>query len=280
MPDSIINGATLNYEVHGDHGPWVALMPGGRRALDAFRSLAKRIAEGGYRVLIHDRRNCGASEVTIGSAGAEHEMWSEDLHALLRVLGALPAYVGGSSSGCRMSIDFALRHPEAARGLLLLRPTGGHFAVERLTERYYGEYIRAAQEGGMAAVCSTAHMAEIIAARPDNRDKLMKMDTAQFIAAMTEWDRLFRLGADHPVIGASEAQLKWIAVPACVVPGNDKTHPRAVGETLAAILPHAELHDLMGPDADIDVVPAEDWDAKETALATILIGCLDRMSAA
>jgi pimeloyl-ACP methyl ester carboxylesterase len=179
-----------------------------------------------------------------------------------------------------MSIDFALRYPEAVRGLLLIRPTGGRFAVERLTKQYYGEYIRAAQEGGMAAVCGTGHMSEMIAARPENRDKLMKMDPAQFIAAMTEWDRLFRLGADQPVIGASEAQLKWIAVPACVVPGNDRTHPRAVGETVAALLPHAELHDLMGPDGDFDAAPAEDWSAKETLLAAILIGCLDRLSAA
>lgn len=280
MASAHINGTHIEYEVHGHQGPWVALMPGGRRALAEVQGLAQRVSESGYRVLIHDRRNCGASQVSIGSAGAEHEMWSDDLHALLGELDAVPAFIGGCSSGCRMSIDFALRYPQAVRGLLLWRATGGRFAVERLTEKYYGEYLRAAKAGGMSAVCATEHFSELVAARPANRDALMNMKPEQFVAAMSEWDRLFRMGVDQPVVGASEAQLKWITVPACVVPGNDRTHPRAVAETLAQMLPNAELHQLMGDDVDIDVVPAGDWDAKEAQLAEILVGSLNRMSVA
>ena len=278
MTTTRINGVTLNYQVHGDRGPWVALSPGGRRPLDAVGSLARRIAASGYRVLIQDRRNCGASEVSIGSAGAEHEIWASDLHAHLKELDALPAFVGGSSSGCRMAIEFALRYPQAVRGLLLWRVTGGHYAVGRLTEKYYGEYIRAAQQGGMAAVCETDHFRELIAARPENRETLMSMDAARFVDAMSAWDRQFRTGADQPVIGASEAQLKSIAVPACVVPGNDRTHPGAVGATLARLIPHADLHPLMGDDLDVDADAPENWDAKEGALAEILVGCLKRMT--
>lgn len=273
-----INGVAIHYEVHGERGPWVALSPGGRRGLDEIRSLAMRVAAGGYRVLIQDRRNCGASEVSVAGEGAEHEIWAADLHALLKALEALPAYVGGSSSGCRLSIEFALRHPEAVRGLLLWRVTGGRFAVQRLTEKYYGEYIRAARQGGMAAVCETEHFRELIAARPENREILMGLDAKGFIDAMSAWDRQFRTGADQPVIGASEAQLKSIALPACIVPGNDKTHPRSAAEALARIIPNAELHPLMGEDLDIDVDAPENWDAREPALAQILLGCLARMS--
>jgi len=273
-----INGVSIAYEVHGDAGPWVALSPGGRRGLDEIRSLAKRVAAGGYRVLIQDRRNCGASEASVAGEGAEHEIWADDLHALLKEVDALPAYVGGSSSGCRMSIEFALRHPEGVRGLLLWRVTGGRFAVQRLTEKYYGEYIRAAHQGGMAAVCQTEHFSGLIAARPENRDALMRMDAERFIGVMSAWDRQFRTGADQPVIGASESQLKWITVPACIVPGNDKTHPKAAAEALARLMPNAEIHDLMGDDVDLDVDAPENWNAKETALAEILVGCLTRMS--
>ena len=134
-----INGVETNYEVHGTSGSWVALSPGGRRGLDEIRSLAQRVAAGGYRVVIQDRRNCGASEVSVDARGAEHEIWAEDLHALLKSLDASPAYVGGSSSGCRLSIEFALRYPETVRGLLLWRVTGGGVAVGRLTEKYYCE---------------------------------------------------------------------------------------------------------------------------------------------
>ena len=167
-----INGASLNYEILGNSGPWVALSPGGRRALAAIKPLAQRIAAAGYRVLIHDRRNCGASDVMLEGDQAEHEVWADDLHALLQQLGALPAaapdasriFIGGSSSGCRMSLAFALRYPQAVRGLLLWRVTGGAFAAQRLAREYYGQYIAAAQTGGMAAVCAMPHFRDLMAA--------------------------------------------------------------------------------------------------------------------
>lgn len=277
-----VNSATLHYEILGALGPWVALSPGGRRPMSALRALAQRIAEGGYRVLIHDRRNCGASDVLPGGDLAEHEVWAADLHALLQQLGALnegSLFVGGSSSGCRMSIDFALRYPRDVRGLLLWRVTGGAFAVSRLTEKYYGEYVKAARRGGMAAVCETEHFRELISARPANREALMAMDPARFIAAMEAWERQFRSGMDQPVIGASEAQLKSIAMPACIVPGNDKTHPQAAAETLARLLPDATLHPLMGADLDVDVDAPANWNVKEAELAAILSGGLRRMGA-
>jgi len=277
MTQAIINGVAIQYEVHGDRGPWVALTPGGRLGNDDIRSLAKRVAAGGYRVLIHDRRNCGASEVSVAGDGAEHEIWADDLYALLQQIKALPAVIGGGSSGCRMSIEFALRYPEAINGLLLWRVTGGPFATQRLREKYYGEYIRAATKGGMAAVCDTPHFRERIAARPANRQVLLDMDPVQFIAAMTAWDEQFKTGADQPVIGASEEQLRSIKAPACIVPGNDKTHPQRAAAELARLMPDTELCPLMGEDIDIDVDPHEHWDAKEEALAAILLYGLKRM---
>lgn len=276
MPSSTINGIDMRYEVLGDHGSWVALSPGGRRGLDEIRSLATRVADAGYRVLIQDRRNCGAGEVSIGGSSSEHAVWSDDLHALLSSLHALPAFIGGSSSGCRMSLDFAMRYPQAVRGLLLWRVTGGAFAVERLTEKYYGEFIRAAREGGMRSVCASEHFGELIAARPSNRARLMALDPERFIEAMSAWDRDFRVGANQPVIGASAEQLASMMVPACIVPGNDKTHPRSVAKTLAGLMPKSELHFLMGEDVDRDVAEPASWTAKESGLAEIFVRWLKR----
>ena len=59
MPTLQIRNAHINYELLGDKGPWVALSPGGRRPLEGVKHLAERVAAKGYRVLIHDRRNCG-----------------------------------------------------------------------------------------------------------------------------------------------------------------------------------------------------------------------------
>ena len=57
-----------------------------------------------------------------------------------------------------------------------MRLTGGEFAAGRLPEMYYGQFIKAAREGGMAAVCATEQYRERIAANPANRERLMRMD--------------------------------------------------------------------------------------------------------
>ena len=155
MPVTKIRGVNINWQQIGDRGPWIMLTTGGRRGHDEFIPLAKKLAAHGHRVVLHDRRNTGASDVLIEGDAGEEVIWTEDMHELMESLGALPAFFGGSSSGARTSILFALRNPAAVRGLLLLRVTGGAFAAGRLPENYYGQFIRAAREGGMAAVCAT-----------------------------------------------------------------------------------------------------------------------------
>ncbi len=79
----------------GSHGPWVALSPEAAAALDMVKSLAQRTADAGYRVLIHDRRNCGISDIVIGGKTSEYETWADDLYELLSQLNGLPAVLGG-----------------------------------------------------------------------------------------------------------------------------------------------------------------------------------------
>ena len=279
MPVANVRGAAIHYEVYGERGPWVALSPGGRRAIEGVQSLAKRIAAAGCRALVHDRRNCGASDVSIEGEQSENEIWADDLHELLGQQNALPAWIGGSSSGCRMALLFAMRHPQATRGLLLWRVTGGLAAAKRLAHRYYGQYIPIAQQGGMAAVCATEEFGERIRDRPANRDRLMKMDPARFIQVMSEWNRAFLEGADKPVIGATEAELKALKAPACIVPGNDLSHLKSAAENLARLMPDAEVHPLITKHYDLDIAPREEWDAREADLAAIFLDYMKRVEA-
>ena len=279
MPLAKVRGVTLHYEVLGSKGPWVALSPGGRRAIEGVESLARRMAQAGYRVLVHDRRNCGASDVAIEGTGSEFEIWADDLHELLKQLGGLPAWIGGSSSGCRMALLFAMRHPRATRGMLLWRVTGGGAAAKRLAQRYYGQYIPIARQGGMAAICATEEFSERIQERPANRERLMKMDPARFIEVMDNWHRNLIAGADQPVIGASEAELKAVTAPACIVPGNDLSHLRTVAENLGRLLPDAEVHPLITKQYDLDVAPREEWNAREGDLAAIFLDYMKRVEA-
>lgn len=279
MPQIQIRGAHINYEILGDHGPWVALSPGGRRPLEGVKHLAERVAAQGYRVLIHDRRNCGASDVVFEGtpeAPTEYEIWAEDLYAMLKHFNATPAWVGGGSSGCRMSLLLALRHPDAVRGLLLWRVTGGEFAAKRLANQYYFQFIEAAKKGGMAAVCDSEHFRERIAQRAINREAILKMDVKRFTASFESWAQGFLQDAQKPVIGATAAQLQSVKVPTIVVPGNDKTHDRAIGERAQKLIPGSELYVLFPEDQDIDIVPPQEWEFKDDELAGVFAGFMKR----
>jgi pimeloyl-ACP methyl ester carboxylesterase len=276
MPIAKVRGVNINYKILGNRGPWVALSPGGRRDISGIELLAGKVAERGYRVVIFDRRNCGASDVVIDGNESEYEIWADDIHDLLRQLGALPVIVGGSSSGCRTALLFALRHPESVRALLLWRVTGGRFACERLAEEYYGQFITAAKAGGMAAVCEMEHWKERIQANPANRGALMNMDPARFIAVMSHWREYFLKGADLPVIGATETELQSIRVPACIVPGNDNTHGRQTGENLGRLLQKSEVHILFPKHYDEPLSPREEWDEKAGEMAALFSDFLKR----
>ena len=276
MPQIQIRGAHINYEILGSSGPWVALSPGGRRPLEGVKHLAERVAAHGYRVLIHDRRNCGASDVVMEGTESEYEIWAEDLYAMLQHFNATPAWVGGGSSGCRMSMLLALRYPQAVRGLLLWRVTGGEFAAKRLANQYYLQFIEAAKKGGMAAVCETEHFRERIAQHPSNRQAIMAMDVNKFTASFRTWADGFLNDAAKPVIGATAEQLQSLKMPVIVVPGNDKTHDRGVGERAHHIMKGSELYVLFPEDQDIDIVPPQEWEYKDDELAGVFASFMKR----
>jgi len=273
MPVANIRGVNLNYRIIGDQGPMVALITGGRRGHEEFIPLAGKIAAQGFRVLLHDRRNTGASDVVIDSPDAdsasEEEIWTDDLDALLAHLGAKPAFIGGSSSGARTSILFYLRHPQSVKKLLLFRVTGGAFAAGRLPQQYYRQYIQAAEAGGMQAVSDTEQYRERIAANPSNRDRLMAMNPQRYIAIMQRWLDLFEAGAKYPVMGVSEAELNSIKVPTIVIPGNDKTHASGSGVTAHRSIPGSKLHMLPVTDQDRDLIPIEEWAPLEDEITQV-----------
>ena len=262
-----IRGIDIHHEIVGGAGPWLALITGGRRSYAEFVPLARKIAEHGFRVVLHDRRNTGASQIVIAGEQGEEEIWTDDVVALMDHLGASPAYYGGASSGARTCMLTCLRHPQAVRALMLMRVTGGDFAAARLPEMYYGQFIRAAQEGGMAAVCATEQYRERIAANPSNLPMLMALDPAEYIRVMSHWLAVFTGGPIKPVMGLTEHQLQSIAVPTLVVPGNDRTHASATGLAAAALIPGAELFRLPIDDQDVALIPVTDWAPHEPAIA-------------
>lgn len=262
MPEAVVRGVRIKYEIISNRGPVVALTPGSRRPYSELVNLSKAIAAKGYRVLLHDRRNCGASDVAFDASGSEHEVWADDLYALGKLLDTLPMYVGGSSAGARLAILYAIRHPDGLRGLLLWRLTGGHEAADRLADNYYGQYIELARQGGMRAVADSEHFAECIRARPANKDRLLATDVEHFTHVMASWRERFLESATMPIIGASEADLNTIKAPACLIAGNDVIHTPETARKAARLIPNSELHeDVVEKRPEDDLL--KEWDRKE-----------------
>ena len=269
MPTLKIRDVNIHYRVLGTGGPWLALITGGRRGFNEFVPLAEKIAAHGVRVLLHDRRNTGASDILIDGKDGEEEIWTDDLYELLGRLEARPAVVGSASSGARTSILTYLRHPDAVRALFLMRLTGGEFAAGRLPEMYYGQFIKAAREGGMAAVCATEQYQERIAANPANRERLMCMDPKRYVEVMSSWLAIFTRGPVAPMYGVTDAQLASIRVPSIVIPGNDKTHSMPCGRAIQRLIPGSRLVELQLEDQDRPLVPFPEWAPHEETIARV-----------
>ena len=259
MPFATIRSVQIFYETFGDHGPWLALNAGGRNSHAEMAPLAKQIAQHGFRVLVHDRRNTGASQMLFEGTDGEEEIWADDLYELMSSLGALPAFFAGSSAGARLSMLMRRRHPEAVKGLLLMRITGGDFAAGRLPTMYYLQFTQAAEANGMEGVCNTAPYQERLALNPSNRDYLMSLDPKDYIAQQQFWLSKFLQGPRSPVMGMENSELEQFNLPVLVVPGNDKPHASANGIAAHQLIPGSELFQLPTSDQDVDLIAFPLW---------------------
>ncbi len=256
MPKVKIDGLEIAYEIMGSGTPIVWLQ-GARSPRRLMRPIAEPLSRQ-YRCLIYDRRNCGESDILIAGDKSEQEIWADELASLLRELDLAPAYLGGWSAGCRVALLAAIRHPEVVRGLLLGWVTGGQEAAQRLAHEYYGQFIEAAEDGGMEAVTKTPFFSDRIKANASNEQRLLSMSSGQFIDTMRGWERYFSEAGDLPVIGATEAELAAIQAPTCIVAGDDAVHPTKAAEALHRILPDSEYHAPPIPRAEFDAFPSFD----------------------
>jgi pimeloyl-ACP methyl ester carboxylesterase len=280
MPLTKINGVNINWQVIGERGPWVMATTGGRRGYDEFVPMAQKIARNGFRVMLHDRRNTGASDLWIDGDEGEEAPWLSDMHELMRQNDALPAFFCGSSAGARTSIRFYLKYPQAVRGLLLLRVTGGAFAAGRLPENYYGQFLKAAKEGGMAAVCAMDAWKERFKENPRGRDYLANLPVDKFIKVFTRWREVFEAGGKYPVMGVTEQELHSIKVPVMIIPGNDQTHSSASAAVAHKLIPGSQVHQLPIADQEVPLIPFPEWGPYEEEIARTFVDFMQRAVAA
>jgi len=111
----------IAYEEAGpSEGPLVLLVPGLGDLRAEYRFLASRLNAAGYRTVAMDLRGHGESSIQWSDYSAP--ALGADIVALLRHLGAGPAYLVGTSMGAGAVAWAAAEAPELSRGLVLLGP--------------------------------------------------------------------------------------------------------------------------------------------------------------
>ena len=245
MATATVNGITLAYEVIGDGGgrPWT-ITPGGRFSKDSpgVRELAEALAALGNRVLIWDRPNCGASDVSF-TGPSESAMQADALAGLLRQLDLAPAVIAGGSGGSRVSLLTAARHRDVAQGLALWWISGGIYGLMVLGTHYCGESLRVAWTSGMEAVAALPEWSEVLERNPSNRERFLAQDPKEFVATMERWMAVYCPRAGDVVPGLSATDARALDLPAIVFRSgaSDPHHTRATSEQVAAALPNARL---------------------------------------
>ncbi len=128
----------------------------------------------------------------------------------------------------------------------------------------------------MAAVCAMDAWKERFKENPRGQDYLAKLPAEKFIQVFTRWNQIFEAGANLPVMGVTEQELRSIKVPTLVIPGNDNTHSSASGVVANKLIPGSELHRLPITDQDVPLIPFPEWGAYEEEIARVFVDFMQR----
>ena len=111
------------------------------------------------------------------------------------------------------------------------------------------------------------------------KGRLMSMDPKRYIEVMSNWQKQFEAGANLPVMGVTEAELRSIAVPTVVIPGNDQTHNSESGRTAQRLIPGSVLHQLPIEDHEVPLIPFPDWAPYEDEIVRVYVELMRRVEA-
>jgi len=242
-----LSGIGIEYELLGEKGaPAIAITPGGRMSMQTagIRELGQALAQGGRRVLLWDRPNCGASDFTF-EGESESAMHGATLTSLIRALDLGPTAIGGGSAGSRTSLFTAAHDPEIVSHLIQWWISAGTISLMSLGNAYFCEPAVAASLGGMEAVAQLPAFAEQLASNPNNRKILLAQDPGAFIKTMERWADAFNPPAGVLVPGLGPDKLARITMPVLIYTSSAKDifHPDWTSVKLHEMIPHSQLID-------------------------------------
>lgn len=264
MAEVEVNGGIVVYEWVGpEGGEVVVLNPGGRFSKDygGVHELAEGLAEGGKRVLLWDRPNCGASDIQLFGQSESH-MRSATLAAMLDEFGVGPVVALGGSGGARDMMIFTMEHPERVTKLGVWSIVGGTFSSMSLAGVYVLNELRTIRSAGIEGIISlggrAGSWADLVAANPRNAERLRAIGTEEFERVFERWFEAYIPKPNEAIPGVSDSQFSGITVPTLVIRGGEKDydHPKRTSFEIHALIKDSVLIDPPWPEDAWEVAAA------------------------
>jgi 2-hydroxy-6-oxonona-2,4-dienedioate hydrolase len=246
-----VNGGNVVYEILGDTGDLIVLTPGGRfsKEINGLRPLAEALVDGGYRVLLWDRPNCGASDVQFYGQSESH-MRAQTLHSLLTELGEGPCILAGGSGGARDSMLTTMLYPELVTKLVVWNIVGGIYGTFVLGSYYIVPSILAARGTGVEGLLKVPEWRERVEENPDNKQRFLALDRDEFLKVMLRWLNAFVSKPGQTIPGVDDEMFDRITVPTLIIRGgeNDWDHPKRTSLEVSCLIKGSKLIDPPWPE--------------------------------
>jgi pimeloyl-ACP methyl ester carboxylesterase len=246
-----INGGNVVYEILGDSGEFIVLTPGGRfsKDIEGLRPLAEALVDGGYRVVLWDRPNCGKSDVQFYGQSESH-MRAETLYKLITALGIGPCIIAGGSGGARDSMLTIMLYPEIATKLVVWNIVGGVYGTFVLGAHYITPNIRPVMTMGMKGLLHLREWKDRIADNPANEERILSQDPVEFIKVMMRWLNAFVSKPGQTIPGVDDEMFDNIKVPTLIIRGgeDDWDHPKRTSLEVSCLIKGSELIDPPWPE--------------------------------
>lgn len=244
-----INGGVVVYELLGpEDGEAVVITPGGRFSKDqgGIHELARALADGGKRVLLWDRPNCGRSDIQLFGRSESH-MRAETLGGLVKALGIEKLVVTGGSGGARDSIIFTILYPELVTQLAVWHIVGGVYSTMSLAGVYIMNELKTVRSAGIEGVMKmrgpAGSWSDLVAVNPRNAGRLRALGAEEFERVMLRWLDAFIPKPNESIPGVPDYEFAQITVPTLIVRGGagDHDHPRRTSLEVHSLISGSRL---------------------------------------
>ena len=223
------DGVEIYYETHGQ-GPALLLTHGYSATSQMWRGQIEALAKK-HTLITWDMRGHGQSDYPEDPAAYSEAATVADMAALLDIVGAEKAIVGGLSLGGYMSLAFHLAHPERVRALLII-DTGPGYRKDEAREGWNANALKTAER------YETEGLGRLAAGSVE-----MRTSHHRNAEGLAKAARGMLTQRDAGVISS----LPTIAVPAIVVVGANDTPFLAASDYMATKIPGAKK--VVIPDA-------------------------------